>query len=174
VNDCTVKVEGSYQEFSRKLRSNQRRVDRFKHIVEIFEMIAAGDFQEDLINLKKSASALRTTSSCGGDPDDDFNRCLVTDADMLAKAAAAGRVGTRADASKHQGDYRKVIEGVNHILEAIVEPLRATSESATSLASSSEELTATSQIMASTAEETAVQANVVSAASEQVSRNVTP
>jgi methyl-accepting chemotaxis protein len=97
---------------------------------------------------------------------------LVADTDMLTKAAANGRVGTRADASKHQGEYRKIIEGVNHILESIVEPLRATAENASSLASSSEELTAVSQGMASTAEETATQANVVSAASEQVSRNV--
>jgi methyl-accepting chemotaxis protein len=97
---------------------------------------------------------------------------LVNDTDMLAKAAASGRVGTRADASKHQGDYRKIIEGVNQTLEAIVAPLRATAENASSLASSSEELTAVSQGMASAAEETAAQANVVSAASEQVSRNV--
>jgi methyl-accepting chemotaxis protein len=97
---------------------------------------------------------------------------LVADADMLATSAAAGRVGVRADVSKHHGDYRKIIEGVNQTLEAIVAPLKATSESASTLASSSEELTAVSQVMASTAEETAVQANVVSAASEQVSRNV--
>ena len=97
---------------------------------------------------------------------------LVSDADMLAKAAASGRIGVRADASKHQGDYRKVIEGVNQTLEAITEPLRSTAENASTLASSSEELTAVSQQMAGNAEETAVQANVVSAASEQVSRNV--
>jgi methyl-accepting chemotaxis protein len=97
---------------------------------------------------------------------------LVNDTSMLAKAAASGRVGTRADAAKHQGDYRKIIEGINQTLEAIVEPLKATAENASSLASSSEELTAVSHGMASTAEETAVQANVVSAASEQVSRNV--
>ena len=97
---------------------------------------------------------------------------LVRDTDMLAKAAASGLVSTRADASKHFGDYRKIIEGVNQTLEAIVAPLRATAENASSLASSSEELTAVSQGMASTAEETAVKANVVSAASEQVSRNV--
>jgi methyl-accepting chemotaxis protein len=97
---------------------------------------------------------------------------LVADADMLAQAAADGKVGTRADASKHQGEYRKIIEGVNHTLAAVAAPLKATAESASTLASSSEELTAVSQVMASTAEETAVQANVVSAASEQVSRNV--
>ena len=97
---------------------------------------------------------------------------LVQDTNALAKAAASGHVGTRADASKHQGEYRKIIEGVNQTLEAIVAPLRATAENASTLASSSEELTAVSQQMAGTAEETATQANMVSAASEQVSRNV--
>ena len=97
---------------------------------------------------------------------------LINDTDMLAKGVAEGRVGTRIDASKHLGDYRKIVQGVNQTLEAIVAPLKATAENASTLASSSEELTAVSQVMASTAEETAVQANVVSAASEQVSRNV--
>jgi len=99
-------------------------------------------------------------------------KALIVDTESLVKAAASGQVGMRADANKHQGDYRKIIDGVNHILESIVEPLRATAENASTLASSSEELTAVSQQMAASAEETAVQANVVSAASEQVSRNV--
>jgi methyl-accepting chemotaxis protein len=97
---------------------------------------------------------------------------LVKDTNMLAKEALDGRVGTRADADLHHGEYRKIIEGVNQMLAAVAAPLKSTAESASTLASSSEELTAVSQIMASTAEETAVQANVVSAASEQVSRNV--
>src|ERR1017187_7387260 len=49
---------------------------------------------------------------------------LAVDAASLAKAAADGRVGTRADATKHQGDYRKIIEGVNNTLDSIVEPDR--------------------------------------------------
>jgi methyl-accepting chemotaxis protein len=97
---------------------------------------------------------------------------LVADTAMLAKAAAEGRVGARADASKHQGDYRRIVEGVNQTLESIVEPLKVTAQNASTLASSSEELTAVSQQMAGNAEETATQANIVSAASEQVSKNV--
>src|ERR1017187_6113854 len=97
---------------------------------------------------------------------------LVADASMLAKAAADGRVGTRADGGKHQGAYRTIVEGMNQTLEAIVEPLKVTAQNAATLASSSEELTAVSQQMAGNAEETATQANVVSAASEQVSKNV--
>jgi methyl-accepting chemotaxis protein len=102
----------------------------------------------------------------------DNIHALVKDTNMLAQSALDGRLGVRADASKHQGEYRRIIEGVNQTLAAVVEPLKATAENASSLASSSEELTAVSQGMASTAEQTAVQANVVSAASEQVSRNV--
>jgi methyl-accepting chemotaxis protein len=97
---------------------------------------------------------------------------LVADTSMLEKAVTDGRVGARADAAKHQGDYRKIVEGVNQTLEAIVEPLKATSQNATALAAASEELTSVSQQMAGAAEETATQANIVSAASEEVSKNV--
>jgi methyl-accepting chemotaxis protein len=97
---------------------------------------------------------------------------LVADTRVLAHAAGEGKLGIRSDAGKHQGAYRQVVEGINQTLDIIVEPLKATAESASTLASSSEELTAVSQQMAGNAEETAVQANVVSAASEEVSKNV--
>jgi methyl-accepting chemotaxis protein len=97
---------------------------------------------------------------------------LIGDTDILVKAAAEGKLGTRADASKHVGDYRKIVEGINKTLEMVVDPLKVAAQNATALASSSEELTAVSQQMAGNAEETATQANVVAAASEQVSANV--
>ncbi len=97
---------------------------------------------------------------------------LIADTDTLVKAAAEGKLGTRADAARHTGDYRKIVEGINKTLEMVVEPLKVTAENAAALASSSEELTAVSQQMAGNAEETATQANVVSAASEEVSANV--
>ena len=49
---------------------------------------------------------------------------LISDANMLSEAAVALKLDTRADASKHQGDYRKVIDGVNATLEAVVTPLK--------------------------------------------------
>jgi len=48
---------------------------------------------------------------------------LVTDANMLAVAAIEGRLQTRADATKHQGDFRKIVEGVNETLNGIVLPV---------------------------------------------------
>ncbi|ACT48564.1 methyl-accepting chemotaxis protein [Methylotenera mobilis] len=50
-------------------------------------------------------------------------KALVADANLLAKDAEAGALTTRADASKHLGEYRKVIEGLNATLDAIVTPL---------------------------------------------------
>ncbi|ADQ84794.1 methyl-accepting chemotaxis protein [Methylovorus sp. MP688] len=50
-------------------------------------------------------------------------KSLIADADMLAQAAIAGNLSTRADASRHQGDFRKIVEGVNHTLDAVIGPL---------------------------------------------------
>jgi len=48
---------------------------------------------------------------------------MMADAMMLSKAAVEGKLATRADASKHEGDYRKVVEGVNNTLDAVIGPL---------------------------------------------------
>ncbi|HEX5394435.1 MAG TPA: methyl-accepting chemotaxis protein, partial [Rhodocyclaceae bacterium] len=47
------------------------------------------------------------------------------DAGMLSEAAVALKLDTRADATKHQGDYRKIVEGVNATLDAVITPLNA-------------------------------------------------
>ncbi|HSV73157.1 MAG TPA: methyl-accepting chemotaxis protein [Chthonomonadales bacterium] len=48
---------------------------------------------------------------------------LVADAGMLSQAAVEGRLATRAEAAKHHGDFRKIVEGVNETLDAIVGPV---------------------------------------------------
>jgi methyl-accepting chemotaxis protein len=58
----------------------------------------------------------------------DSIRKLVADSNMLSKAAVEGKLDTRADASKHQGDYKKVIEGVNSTLDAVIGPLNVAAE----------------------------------------------
>jgi methyl-accepting chemotaxis protein len=58
-----------------------------------------------------------------------LNRCiatvnaLVADAGMLSKAAVEGKLSTRADASRHQGDFRRIVQGVNDTLDAVIGPL---------------------------------------------------
>jgi methyl-accepting chemotaxis protein len=59
----------------------------------------------------------------------NLNQCitavnaLVTDTGLLVDAAVGGRLSIRADTSKHQGDFRKIIEGVNRTLDAVTTPI---------------------------------------------------
>ncbi|SFM61233.1 methyl-accepting chemotaxis protein [Methanolobus profundi] len=53
---------------------------------------------------------------------------MIEDADMLAKAAVEGRLETRADASKHMGDYKTIIEGFNNTLDAVIDPLNVAAD----------------------------------------------
>ena len=55
-----------------------------------------GDFNEIKNNLNQCIDAVNA---------------LVADADMLSKAAVEGKLATRADATKHQGDFRKIVAG---------------------------------------------------------------
>ncbi|MGD0620901.1 MAG: methyl-accepting chemotaxis protein [Thermacetogeniaceae bacterium] len=53
---------------------------------------------------------------------------LITDAEMLHMAAIEGRLSTRADISRHQGDFRRIVQGVNETLDAVVMPVNEASE----------------------------------------------
>ena len=53
---------------------------------------------------------------------------MLADAALLTKAAVEGKLATRADATKHQGDFRKVVEGVNATLDAVIGPLNVSAE----------------------------------------------
>ncbi len=72
-----------------------------------------GDFNEIKLNLNNCV--------------DNINR-LITDAAMLALAADEGRLECRADITQHQGDFRKIIQGVNETLENMVRPLQRSIE----------------------------------------------
>ncbi|QLH52694.1 MAG: HAMP domain-containing protein [Candidatus Accumulibacter cognatus] len=50
-------------------------------------------------------------------------RALVSDVNMLSKAAIEGKLGTRADAAKHRGDFQRIVAGVNETLDNVVDPI---------------------------------------------------
>jgi len=53
----------------------------------------------------------------------DAVNAMAADTNLLIKASLEGKLSTRADASKHQGDYRKIVQGVNEMLDAVIGPL---------------------------------------------------
>lgn len=65
---------------------------------------------------------------------------LNEDAQMLAAAAREGKVSTRADASRHLGDYRRIVEGMNETLDMIVNPIITVKTSADSINTAAKEI----------------------------------
>jgi len=114
----------------------------------------------------------------------NLNQCidavnhLVTDANMLANAAAEGNISVRADATKHQGDFRKVVEGVNSTLETIVNPIAAVKEAietintaANEISSGNSDLSSRTEQQASSLQETAASMNQLSDTVKQNAEN---
>ncbi|MDD2934640.1 MAG: methyl-accepting chemotaxis protein [Methylotenera sp.] len=94
-------------------------------------------------NLSKGVIPAEITTQYNGDFNiikTNLNACgsaikaLVTDGNLLAEAAEAGVLTTRADATKHLGEYRKVVEGLNATLDAIVAPLNVAADCVANIA----------------------------------------
>jgi methyl-accepting chemotaxis protein len=49
---------------------------------------------------------------------------LVADGKTMATAAMDGRLDDRADAGKHQGEFRNIIEGLNGVMDAVAKPMK--------------------------------------------------
>jgi methyl-accepting chemotaxis protein len=67
-----------------------------------------GDFNNIKVNLNRAIAAVNA---------------LVTDVNGLTEAGAHGHLDERANADLHEGDFRKIVQGVNATLDAIVGPL---------------------------------------------------
>jgi methyl-accepting chemotaxis protein len=50
-------------------------------------------------------------------------KALIADADSLVEAAVGGKLTARADVTRHQGDFRKIVDGVNRTLDAVLAPI---------------------------------------------------
>jgi methyl-accepting chemotaxis protein len=72
-----------------------------------------GDFNEIKNNLNMCIDAINL---------------LISDTRILAKAAVEGKLSTRSDTSKHAGDFKAIVDGINHTLDAVISPLNVAAE----------------------------------------------
>ena len=89
-------------------------------VVDAVRKMAAGDMNFELKSTAKDevAEVMRSVTAAQASV-----QALIADANTLSTAAIEGRLATRADASRHQGDFRKIVEGVNQTLDAVIGPL---------------------------------------------------
>lgn len=62
-------------------------------------------------------------------------RALIEDTQMLSENAVIGKLDTRADSTRHQGDFRRIVAGINSTLDSIVAPLSEAMEVMVALSS---------------------------------------
>jgi len=48
---------------------------------------------------------------------------MITDVQMLAHQAVEGNLAARADAAKHNGEFARIVQGVNDTLDAVMRPI---------------------------------------------------
>jgi methyl-accepting chemotaxis protein len=133
VNDNSEKVEGSYvgiyAEVGLAVNEVQERILNATHAAE---RIAAGDIS--------GLEALKAVNGGTGKRSENDKllpaligmteavQSLVNDVNELVAEAVAGRLMSRADADKHQGEFRAIIGGVNSAFDAIIGPLYTTAQ----------------------------------------------
>ena len=130
LNDCSVRVQGSYQGiFAEVAEATNVIEEHVIHSVEAFEGLARADYKQQLDILQSTGkrsendklvpAAIQAMLSIDA---------LVKDTAILSKAAVEGKLGVRADASRHNGEFRRVVEGVNATLDAVIGPLNVSAE----------------------------------------------
>lgn len=95
-------------------------LDRTQKTLHCFEEFGRGNFSAklekfpgDLVYINKIVEKVRLQLES-----------LVDDADALLLAALSGHLDVRANASRHHGDFRKVVQGINDTLDAMINPVQ--------------------------------------------------
>ncbi|HEX3040396.1 MAG TPA: hypothetical protein VHP54_08935, partial [Caproiciproducens sp.] len=115
------------------IRVNQYNAVEIKRIVDNLNKLAAGSLDLDL-NVGEADSYTKESHEQFTSVSRSLTEVkgalglLINDAEMLAQAGVNGALATRADASKHQGSYRTVIQGFNSTLDSIITQIDKTIE----------------------------------------------
>ncbi len=99
-------------------------------------------------------------------------KALMADASILSQAALDGHIQTRADVSQHQGDFSKIVEGMNATLEAIVEPITAIKMAANSISTAAKEIAAGNADLSHRTEQQAASLEETAASMEELASTV--
>mgnify|MGYP001394872353 CR=1 FL=1 len=117
---------GDWQEFVKQINSIiEGLLTRLMLLADNFERISKGDIPPEISEEWPGKY---------GPMRENINQCigainlLIADAGVLVKAAVDGNLAVRADVTKHSGDFRKIVEGVNNTLDSVINPLNVAAE----------------------------------------------
>jgi methyl-accepting chemotaxis protein len=115
------------------MRLKMARADEIGQLAQALDVYAEHQQVDSVGTLKKIAEGDLSVTLTAKDPHDEITpafiqlstalRTMSAEVQALTKAAVEGRLATRADASKYQGEYRKIVQGMNETLDAVIGPL---------------------------------------------------
>ncbi len=120
------KFEGEFKELALGINEMLDSIIRpFKAASSYVDRLSKGDIPPKITKEFKGSY---------NDFKDNLNICvdainaLIEDSESLAVAGAEGRVDMRADATRHGGEFRTIIENLNNTLDSIAKPLKESTD----------------------------------------------
>ena len=121
----SLKFQGSFQKMAQGVNEMVgNHIGVKKKAVTVFKQFGEGYFDADMEKLPgKKVFVNEAIDLVRGNL-----KAVMSDTDKLIQAAAAGRLDVRADSRVHPGDYRKLVQGLNDVLDGIVLPVKEAME----------------------------------------------
>jgi len=116
-----ARFQGAYRDVIQGINDTLENVSGpLLRTIEHLEHLAAGQV-DDRITRAYKGDLIRLGTSFNATF--DAITALIADVKLLAQAAVEGKLDVRADVTKHQGDYRKIVQGFNDTLDAVIHPI---------------------------------------------------
>ncbi len=120
VGDLSRRVEGNFKGEFHTIKQNLNDcLEATRQQVHAAQAIAMGDLTVQ-VTVRSEADAMAKSLIAVI----KAVNALVTDANTIAQAAVQGRIEARIDTLEHQGDYRKLAQGLNAVMLAVGTPVR--------------------------------------------------
>jgi Methyl-accepting chemotaxis protein len=125
VNDYTDRVAGNYRGIYSSVAHSINSVnDNINHVFEVLNHISMGDLS-DLERLKSEGKRSEN---------DQLMPCIILmietinllyiETDDMWRAAMEGRLDFRGDQKKFKAKFEEIIEGINEMMDALIEPIK--------------------------------------------------
>jgi methyl-accepting chemotaxis protein len=116
---------GVYQQLAHAMNEGMRlHIDNTLKLLDVLRRYANGDFELQLAPLPGDQ---RVINECLDLLRGNL-RLVVGDLEKLTESARSGQLSVRVDESKHNGDYRRIVTGMNQTLDAVLAPINEASQ----------------------------------------------
>jgi len=160
-------ISDSKDEIGLLLKAYENLIQYFKQQIKAIESLSKGDFDIDITPKSDkdvlSKSILKVTDSL---------KNIVAETSKVINNVKVGRLDIRGDTSQIEGDWKKLISGINDIIASFGQVLLQITQSVDSVARSAMEISDNTETIAASAEELNKQTDEVAFAIDEMSKTI--